>query len=130
MSGKIVNCQNDTRHLLTRETKQGDIVSAALADMEGNPIQSNGVTYVGTHPDHVEVFLDTISGGYFARVSMSAANDLRAKGKEVFQGVGGVPGWFVPAPDFTINGRNGGGKAKEQAQPQQQGEKPQQGKAA
>jgi hypothetical protein len=118
MSGQIVNCQQDTRIFLTVETKgQGGGVTASLCDLDGKPIMDNGIKYAGDHPDHVEAFLDAISGEYFARIPASKANQMMGSGGKVFVGVGGVQGFFVPAPDFTVNGRNGG-KAAAPAAPE------------
>lgn len=102
MSTLIVHCPPETRHHLTVEKKGTNGVTAALADLEGEAIVSDGITYAGDHPAAVEVFLDTITGKKFARVSIAKAAELRKKNTEVFQGVGGAPGWFVPAPDLSV----------------------------
>jgi cell division septum initiation protein DivIVA len=107
MSGRIVHCDSDTRTILTKETKTGGVVQSINCTLDGDPIQDNGVKYVGTHPDHVEVYLDTLSGEHVAKITASKAAELRAAGEAVYQGVGGVMGWFVDAPDFTLNGRHG-----------------------
>lgn len=107
MQGNIVNCQPDTRHFLTVETREGGENKSVLANIDGSPVMHNGLTYAGVHPDHVEVYLDTISGNHFAKITHSSMIALQQKGEKFYQGVGGVTGWFIPAPDFTINGRHG-----------------------
>jgi hypothetical protein len=121
MAGIIVNCIPESRTILTKEVKSGNGTAAAVCNIEGEPIQDNGVTYAGPHPDHVEIYLDTISGQHMAKVSISQATKLRADGEKVYQGVGGVQGWFIEAPDFTISGRHGSEskpKAEKPAEPQ------------
>jgi hypothetical protein len=108
MNGAIVHCPVETRHFLTVETKEGGVIRSVLANLNGSPIQSKGLTYAGDDPDHVEVYLDTLTGEHVVKVSHSQAIALRNEGTQVYQGVGGVHGWFVDAPDFTLAGRHGG----------------------
>jgi hypothetical protein len=113
MNGNIVNCAADSRHILTVETREGGVLSAVPANLDGSPVQNDGVTYASqTHPKHTEVYLDTISGNHFAKVMPSQLKQLEEDGVQVYQGVGGVHGWFVEAPDFTLSGRHGGKPAK------------------
>ena len=113
MNGNIVNCQPDTRTILTIETNEGGQLRSVPANLDGTPMQDNGLKYAGTHPNLVEVFLDTISGNHFAKVKASQLPQLEKADVQVFQGVGGEHGWFVQAPDFTVNGRHGGGVDEE-----------------
>lgn len=123
MAGNIVSCSQTTRHFLTVESREGGVVRAVLADLEGNPIRSSGLTFAGDDPAHVEVFLDSLTGEYVAKISHSQAIAARKEGTTVYQGVGEVTGWFVDAPDFTLSGRHGerAGKSKEKVEPDEYG---------
>jgi hypothetical protein len=112
MAAAIVHCISETRHHLTTETKTDLGVVAVHANLDGSPFRDNGVKYPGDHPDLTEVYLDALSGNYFCKVANSRTDQLRRAGVTVFQGVGGVLGWFVAAPDFTVSGRNGGGRPR------------------
>lgn len=107
MNGNIVHCPQETRSFLTVESREGGVVRAVAANLDGTPVQSKGLTYAGDDPDQVEVYLDTLTGDYVAKVTHSQAIELREEGTVVYQGVGGVAGWFIDAPDFTISGRHG-----------------------
>lgn len=103
-NGYIVNCDPGSKHLMTVErevsTHNGSRISGELCGLDGNPIGNSGKA-------PVEVYLDVISGNHFARISPEQQSVLVEAEEIVYQGVGGVVGWFVPAPDHTINGRHG-----------------------
>lgn len=108
MNGNIVNAVAESKHFLTVETTNGNFTSAVLCDLDGNIIPK-GITYAGTDPAHVEVYLDSLTGEHVARITHSQMLSAVKAGTKVYQGVGGVHGWFVDAPDYTVNGRHGGG---------------------
>jgi hypothetical protein len=109
----IVHCAPETKHFLTVETREGGVVRSVLANLDGSPVQSDGVRYAGDDPAHVAVYLDTISGQHVVKVSAAAAAKIRNDGGKVMNGCGGVGGLFIVAPDFTLAGRHGE-KAKDQ----------------
>ena len=109
MNGRIVHCVAESKHFLTVESNEGGVIRSVFANLDGTPMVDNGLKYAGDHPNLVEVYLDSISGNHFAKVKASLLPALEKGSVDVYQGVGGVAGWFVEAPDFTLEGRHGGG---------------------
>jgi len=100
----IVQPIKESKALLTLETKnERGVISGVLCDKDGNPLGNDRLG------EAREVYLDSISGNRFMRVSPAEAEQLRKDGTEVCQGQGEVHGWFVEAPDYTVNGAHGDG---------------------
>lgn len=106
-TANIVHCPPETKHFLTVETREGGVVRSSLANLDGSPVQSDGIKYAGDDPAHVVVYLDTISGEHVVKVNQAAADAIIKDGGKVMRGCGGVSGLFVVAPDFTLSGRFG-----------------------
>jgi hypothetical protein len=115
MTPGIVHCPPETKHFLTVETNEGGVVRSALANLDGTPVLGNGVRYAGDDPAHVAVYLDTISGDHFAKVTPDAAILITKNGGKIFHGCGSNGGLFVAAPDFTLRGRFGEKKSSKPA---------------
>jgi hypothetical protein len=96
---QIVNPIPESRALLTVETMKDGKITGQLATIDGEQLPA------GAEPR--EVFLDAISGEPILKVSHSEAQEFLADGADVAQAHGAVSGWFIDAPDHTINGRFG-----------------------
>jgi len=100
----IVQPVKDSLALLTREVKEeGGRITGQLCDKDGNPL--------GRDQQHLrrEVYVDSLSGERVMRISHEEKITYDKDGVEVAQGQGEVHGWFVDAPDYTINGAHGDG---------------------
>ena len=114
MDLNYVFCPPETKNFLTVETREGGVVRSVLANLDGSPVQDNGIKYAGDHPDHVAVYIDLISGTHVVKVTAAQAAALAEDGATLLHSCGGVHGVFVEAPDFTIMGYHGE-KAKHRA---------------
>jgi len=100
MASKFCVAIPESRCTLTKESKNSaGVVTAALSDLDGNPIQDDGVKYAGDHPAQVSTYVDAMTGKRVASISLSKAGELIKAGKDVLQGLGAVGGFFVSAPD-------------------------------
>jgi len=84
-------------------------ITAVLATKDGEPLRNFG--------EPREVYLDSMSGTRVMRISNAEKEALFAAGQgdTVSQGQGEVHGWFVDAPDYTVNGAHGDKAKKEPA---------------
>lgn len=82
---------------------EGNKPMGAICDRDGVALPKD------KHATHArEIYLDTISGEYFMRISHEEKEKHLEDGDvEVFQGAGIGIGWFVQAPDYTLVGRHG-----------------------
>ncbi len=101
---QVVHLSSQTRSLLTTEINQPG-GAAAVCDLDGNPLTRDEIVSKAR-----EVYLDTLTGNHFMRVSHAESLALAKDNKPAYQGQGGVHGWFVPAPDYTAKGRLGSKK--------------------
>lgn len=96
---QIIQAIPESKGLLTLETEKDGRITGQLATIDGDPLPA------GAEP--VEVYMDSMSGNAVARVSHAEAESRRSKGEDVAIGHGAIGGWFVDAPDYTVNGRHG-----------------------
>jgi hypothetical protein len=96
---QIVHAIPESRGLLTVETNTDGKITAKLATIDGDPLPA------GAEPR--EVYIDSLSGNAILKVSPSEAQACSEAGEQVAQGHGAVGGWFIDAPDHTVNGRYG-----------------------
>lgn len=115
MSTNVVHLIRETRSLLTKEfLNDRGKPTADVVDAGGSVIQR------GEMHRAREVYMDSMTGDHFMRISPGEKDDVAknlpaalAEADEVFQGVGEVHGWFVPAPDYTLFGRFGEHRTEE-----------------
>jgi hypothetical protein len=102
--------------LLTKETMAPDprdttrtVPTGVLCDLDGNPLPA------GT--PGIPSYLDSLTGKRYARIAtvLPSNGDPASKAKlaaimerkPVSYSAGNLSGWYVPSPDFTINGIDG-----------------------